>query len=106
MRPLQERQVHRATHFFPLEFYGTQKGDKEFIGVIEVRNMMFCPDGNWQKYITMAPVIDGKETLLHIAENIRRFDSKILLVRNSAGNIAGILTTNNLFMHLFPKQSN
>ena len=81
-------------------------GDKEFIGVIEVRNMMFCPDGNWQKYITMAPVIDGKETLLHIAENIRRFDSKILLVRNSAGNIAGILTTNNLFMHLFPKQSN
>ncbi len=54
----------------------------------------------------MAPVIDGKETLLHIAENIRRFDSKILLVRNSAGNIAGILTTNNLFMHLFPKQSN
>ena len=81
-------------------------GDKEFIGVIEVRNMMFCPDGNWQKYITMAPVIDGKETLLHIAENIRRFDSKILLVRNSAGNIAGILTTNNLFMQLFPKQSN
>ena len=67
--------------------------------------MMFCSDDNWQKYITMAPVIDGKETLLHIAENIQQFDSKILLVRNEAGRISGILTTNNLFTHLFPKQA-
>ncbi len=80
-------------------------GEQEFIGVIELRNMMFCSDDNWQKYITMAPVIDGKETLLHIAENIQQFDSKILLVRNEAGRISGILTTNNLFTHLFPKQA-
>lgn len=76
----------------------------EFIGVIELRRMMFCDDENWQKHIAMAPIIDGNQKLLHIAENASNFDSKILFVRNPEGAISGILTTNNLFMHLFPKQ--
>ncbi len=76
----------------------------EFIGVIELRRMMFCDDENWQKHIAMAPIVDGNQKLLHIAENISKFDSKILFVRSPDGAIAGILTTNNLFTHLFPKQ--
>ena len=77
---------------------------REFAGVIELRKMMFCDDENWQKYIVQAPFIDGGEKLLHIAENVHHFDSKILFVRGESGEIAGILTTNNLFMRIFPKQ--
>ena len=76
----------------------------EFVGVIELRKMMFCEGDNWQKYIAAAPVIDGGEKLLHIAENVHQFDSKILFVSGRNGDVSGILTTNNLFMHLFPKQ--
>ena len=82
----------------------SRENPDEFIGVIELRNMMFCEGENWQKHISMAPVIDAGEKLLHIAENASKFDSKILFVRDGEGAIAGILTTNNLFMHLFPKQ--
>ncbi len=75
----------------------------EFAGVIELRKIMFCENDNWQSEISSAPKIDGNEKLLHIAENIRKFDSKILFVKDENDRISGILTTNNLFMHLFPK---
>ncbi len=76
---------------------------EEIIGVIEMRRMMFCEDENWQRYISVAPVIDASSKLLKIAENVQQYDSKILLVQGSDGKIDGILTTNNLFMHLFSK---
>lgn len=78
----------------------------EVIGVIEVRKMMFCSDDNWQKNISIAPVINGERTLLNIAENIHSLDSKILFVKDANENLIGIVTINNLFMHLFPRQTN
>ena len=50
-----------------------------------------------------AAVIDASSKLLKIAENAQQYYSKILLVQGSDGKIDGILTTNNLFMHIFSK---
>ncbi len=74
----------------------------EFVGVIELRKMIFDDGDDWQKLVTPPVTVSSDCTLLRIAENVRQYDSKLLLVSGKDGRIAGMLTTNNLFMRLFP----
>ncbi|MDO5565785.1 MAG: CNNM domain-containing protein [Planctomycetia bacterium] len=72
-----------------------------FVGIMEVRQMLFLEDDNWQRFIKPVQSIQDDESQLHIAENIAKLDSKLLLVRNGEGKVVGMLTTNNLIMKLF-----
>lgn len=73
----------------------------EFVGMLEIRRMLFCRDEEWQKFIRPIHFIDTNESQLHIAENIETLDSKILLVRNPEGKVIGMLTIRDLFDELF-----
>ncbi len=74
----------------------------EFVGTLELRKMIFDSGKDWHENISAPVFINGDTTLLHIAENLRQLDSKILLVQNSSLEVVGMLTTNNLLMRLFP----
>ncbi len=75
--------------------------DPTVIGMLEIRQMLFCDGEKWQDRIRPISSIDRNCTQLHIAENITALDSKLLLVRDERKNIIGMLTTNNLLMKLF-----
>ncbi len=85
---------------YPVKDNG-KEGD--FIGLLEIRDLLFLKDNNWQKLIKNVAVINNDITQLHIAENIVKLDSKLLLVKNKENKIIGMVTINNLVMKLFPK---
>ncbi len=73
----------------------------EFIGMLEIRQMLFCENEEWQKQISPIQFIDMEKSQLHIAENMESLDSKISLVRDHTGTVIGMLTVRDLFDELF-----
>ncbi|MFI3290309.1 MAG: CNNM domain-containing protein [Opitutales bacterium] len=79
-----------------------KRGSNEFIGFLNARDLLFCEDDNWQSCIKEISIIKASEKQLLIAENIKYYDSKLLLLSNQSDEIIGILSVSNLFNKLFP----
>ncbi len=73
---------------------------RQFTGVLEIRRLLFT-DGDWRAQLHPAPVLADDDAQLHLAENIEKLDSRLLLVRDASAEIVGMITTNDLFMKLF-----
>ncbi|MDO5552142.1 MAG: CNNM domain-containing protein [Planctomycetia bacterium] len=80
---------------------GKGNNGNDFVGIMEIRQILFLEDENWQRFIKPVAFIQEAESQLHIAENIVNLDSKLLLVQNVNKEVVGMLTTNNLIMKLF-----
>ena len=72
-----------------------------YVGVLEVRKMLFIGDADWHTLLRPATFVAPECTLLHIAENLKKLDSRLLLVRDSSGVTLGMFTTNDLLMNIF-----
>ena len=83
--------------------YPVRDGFGHYIGVLDIRPMVFSGEANWQQWVRPIATVESQCTQLHIAENLTALDSKLLLVKDEAGRIVGMLTTHNLFMKLFPQ---
>ncbi len=83
--------------------YPVRDGFGHYIGVLDIRPMVFSGEENWQQWVRPIATVESQCTQLHIAENLTALDSKLLLVKDEAGRIVGMLTTHNLFMKLFPQ---
>ncbi len=73
---------------------------ERLIGVLELRQLLFH-DSDWRSLLLPAQVIPADEAQLHLAENSEKLDSRLLLVKDAAGTVVGMTTTNDLFMKLF-----
>ncbi len=94
-------EIKKAVHSrYPVR---KKRGSNDFIGFLNARDLLFCKDDNWQSLIKEISIIKAKEKQLVIAENIKYFDSKLLLVTNQKNDVVGILSINNLFTKLFPQ---
>ena len=74
----------------------------QFAGTLDIRQMLFCKDENWQSLLRPIYFLEKIKTPLHIAENLRVLDSKLLLVKEESGRVCGMLTSHDLLDELFP----
>lgn len=76
---------------------------KQFIGVLEIRQLLFN-NGDWRSLLHPIQEISAEEVQLHLMENCEKLDSRLLLVKDAANKVVGMITINDLFMKLFRKK--
>lgn len=81
-----------------------RKGDGScIIGALNVRDLLFN-NQDWHRSIKPVTFISIQIPQLELIENVLKFDSKLLMVRDSAGKTVGMLTVNDVLLELLGKE--
>ncbi len=76
----------------------------EIVGSLTARDLLFHA-GEWQQLLRPVHYVNATVTQLELLENVNGLDSKLLLVRDdTSGRIIGMLTSNDILMHLAGKR--
>ena len=75
----------------------------EIVGSLTARDLLFHT-GEWRQLIRPVHYVNSGVSLLELLENVDGLDSRLLLVRDSGNRIAGMLTSNDILLHLAGKR--
>lgn len=81
-----------------------RKGDGScIIGSLNVKDLLFN-NQDWHRSIKPVTFISMHIPQLELIENVLKFDSKLLMVRDSKGKTVGMLTVNDVLLELLGKE--
>ena len=81
-----------------------RKGDGScIIGSLNVKDLLFN-NQDWHRSIKPVTFISIQIPQLELIENVLKFDSKLLMVRDSQGKTVGMLTVNDVLLELLGKE--
>lgn len=93
--------IHRNLHTrYPV----CRKGDGScIIGALNVKDLLFN-NQDWHRSVKPVTFISIDIPQLELIENVLKFDSKLLMVRDSRGKTVGMLTVNDVLLELLGKE--